>query len=131
MAVVLQPLDRVHLHVAAPGTGCLPALSSNPGPPDGVSLRRATNDSGSTLAPAYRDPHPDTLVPQAGGWNSASLAAAFSAMAMTPPPSDWVVDSGASYHTTYTASTLSRSHPTIPPIPPRSSLEMVPLSRSP
>jgi hypothetical protein len=34
-------------------------------------------------------------------------------MAMTPSPSDWVVDSGASYHATSTASTLSRSHPSL------------------
>jgi hypothetical protein len=32
---------------------------------------------------------------------------------MTPPSSDWVIDSGASYHTTPTAGTLSRSHPLI------------------
>jgi hypothetical protein len=32
-------------------------------------------------------------------------------MAMTPPHFDWVVDSGASYHTTPTTSTLSWSHP--------------------
>jgi hypothetical protein len=32
-------------------------------------------------------------------------------MAMTPPSSDWVIDSGASYHTTPTTGTLSRSHP--------------------
>jgi hypothetical protein len=33
---------------------------------------------------------------------------------MTPPSSDWVIDSGASYHTTPTAGTLSRSQP--PPL---------------
>jgi hypothetical protein len=32
-------------------------------------------------------------------------------MVMTPPPSNWVVDSGASYHTTSIAGTLSRSSP--------------------
>jgi hypothetical protein len=49
-----------------------------------------------------------------GGWDHASLAAAFSTMAMTPPSSDWVIDSGASYHTTPTTGTLSRSHPPPP-----------------
>jgi hypothetical protein len=49
--------------------------------------------------------------PLAGGWDPASLAAAFSTMAMTPPSFDWVVDSSASYHTTPTAGMLSRSHP--------------------
>jgi hypothetical protein len=52
-----------------------------------------------------------TWSPPASGWDTASLAAAFSTMAMTPPPSDWVIDSGASYHTTPTTGTLSRSHP--------------------
>ena len=69
--------------------------------------------------------------PPAGGWDNASLAAAFSTMAMTPPPSDWVIDSGASYHTTPTAGTLSRSHPPSPLTHPRSSLETVPLCQSP
>jgi hypothetical protein len=45
------------------------------------------------------------------------LVAAFSTIAMTPPPFDWVVDSAASYHTTSTAGTLSHSlspHPSHP-----------------
>jgi hypothetical protein len=52
-----------------------------------------------------------TWYPLVGGWDNASIAAAFSTMAMTPPSSDWVIDSGASYHTTPTVGTLSRSHP--------------------
>jgi hypothetical protein len=55
-----------------------------------------------------------TWSPLSRGWDNASLAAAFSTMAMTPPSSDWVIDSGASYHTTPTTGTLSRSHP--PPL---------------
>jgi hypothetical protein len=51
-----------------------------------------------------------TWSPPAGGWDNTSLADAFSTMPMTPP-SDWVIDSGASYHTTPTTGTLSRSHP--------------------
>jgi hypothetical protein len=58
-----------------------------------------------------------TWSPPAGGWGNASLAAAFSTMAMTSPPSDWVIDSGASYHTTPTTGTLSRSHPALPSHP--------------
>jgi hypothetical protein len=56
-------------------------------------------------------PTSTTWSPPAGGWDNASLAAAFNTMAMIPPSSDWVIDSGASYHTTPTAGTLSRSHP--------------------
>jgi hypothetical protein len=55
-------------------------------------------------------PTSTTWSPPAGGWDNASLAAAFSTMAMTPPSSDWVIDSGASYHTTPTAGMISRSH---------------------
>jgi hypothetical protein len=36
---------------------------------------------------------------------------------MTPPPSDWVIASGASYHTTPSAGTLSHSHPLRSPHP--------------
>jgi hypothetical protein len=77
-------------------------------------------------------PTSTTWSPLAGGWDNASLAAAFSTMAMTRPSSDWVIDSGASYHTTPTAGTLSLS--LIPPFPlthPRSLLEPVPLCQSP
>lgn len=38
-------------------------------------------------------------------------------MALTLPPTDWVVDFGASYHTASTAGTLSLSHPTHPSHP--------------
>jgi hypothetical protein len=76
-------------------------------------------------------PTSTTWYPPADGWDNASLDAAFSTMAMTPPSSDWVIDSGASYHTTPTAGTLSRSHPPFPLTHPRSSLEMVPLCQSP
>jgi hypothetical protein len=52
----------------------------------------------------------------AGGWDQASLAAAFRTMAMTPPPpTDWAVDSDASYHTT---STEAHYLAPIPPTPP-------------
>jgi hypothetical protein len=61
----------------------------------------------SPLLPPLATPTPTPWSPSAGGWD---LGVAFSTMALTPPPSDWVVDSGASYHTTSTAGTLSRSH---------------------
>jgi hypothetical protein len=49
--------------------------------------------------------------PLAGGWDGNALAAAYSTMALAPPSSDWVIDSGASYHTTPTTCMLSHSHP--------------------
>jgi hypothetical protein len=45
-------------------------------------------------------------------------------------PTDWVVDSDASYHTTPIAGTLSRSHPPNPPTLPLSLWETTPPSRS-
>jgi hypothetical protein len=70
VAVILQPLDRDHRHVAGPGTECLP--SSGAGPPDCTSLRRASlrcpcRAPGPARAPAPGDPHLDALVP-AGRW---------------------------------------------------------------
>ena len=36
-----------------------------------------------------------------GGWDQAALAQSFSAMGQTPPVStEWITDSGASFHTT-------------------------------
>jgi hypothetical protein len=53
-----------------------------------------------------RDPHHDSLVPLAGGWDPASLV-----MALAPPSFDWVIESGASYHITPSVGMLSRSQP--------------------
>jgi hypothetical protein len=68
VAVLLQPLDRDHRHVAGPGTECLP--SPGTGPPNYTSLRHAPDASlrcarralGSARAPAPGDPHLDDLV---------------------------------------------------------------------
>ena len=43
-----------------------------------------------------------------GGWDQAALAQPFSAMGLTPPVStEWIADSGASFHTTPDAGILS------------------------
>jgi hypothetical protein len=51
-------------------------------------------------------------------WDVQSLANSFSTMTLALPTSvsDWVVDSGASYHTTPDAGILSSTYP--PPAPP-------------
>jgi hypothetical protein len=49
--------------------------------------------------------------PSTGGWDTNALAAAYSTMALAPPSSDWVIDSGATYHTTPTTGMLFHSHP--------------------
>jgi hypothetical protein len=44
----------------------------------------------------------------AWGWDPAALAQFFSAMGLTPPVStEWIADSGASFHTTPDAGILS------------------------
>jgi hypothetical protein len=43
-----------------------------------------------------------------GGWDQAALAQSFSAVGLTPPVgTEWIADSGASYHTTPDAGILS------------------------
>jgi hypothetical protein len=65
-----------------------------------------------TPARASEDPHHDSLVaPLAGGWDVASVATTYNTMTLAPPSPNWVIDSGASYHSTPTAGMLSRSHP--------------------
>jgi hypothetical protein len=49
--------------------------------------------------------------PFTSGWDANALAAAYCTMALAPPSPDWVIDSGASYHTTPTTGMLSHSHP--------------------
>eukprot|EP00267_Zea_mays_P040592 XP_008680671.1 uncharacterized protein LOC103655747 [Zea mays] len=63
---------------------------------------------------------PSTTTPWSSlavGWDPAALASAYNTMALTPPPSDWAIDSGASYHTTPTTGTLSSSQPPSPTHP--------------
>ena len=44
----------------------------------------------------------------AWGWDQAALAQSFSTMGLTPPTStEWIADSGASFHTTPDAGILS------------------------
>jgi hypothetical protein len=74
LTIVLQPLERKHLHVARSSPQCL--MSSGAGSPDcaplrrtfvvcllHASLRRAPDDPGSAPAPTSGDPHHDFLVP--------------------------------------------------------------------
>jgi hypothetical protein len=76
-----------------------------------TSIRRATNDLSSALAPASGTPIATPWSPLAGGWDTASLDIAYITMALAPPSSYWVIDSSASYHTTPTTGILSRFHP--------------------
>jgi hypothetical protein len=104
----------------------VPPYDVPPTPPYGMPASHPT-------PPQLLPPGTPTMTwsPLSGGWDNASLAAAFSTVAMTPPSSDLVIDSRASYHTTPTTGTLSRSHPPFPLIPHRSSLGTAPLCPSP
>lgn len=93
VAVILQPLDRDHLHVAGLDQGCFFAMSPTTGSPDDALLRSPSTFSGSSTLliagsaspPAPRDPCLDTLVPLARRWDQASLAASFGTMVLTLP----------------------------------------------
>jgi hypothetical protein len=64
LAVVLQPLDRHHLHVSGLGPQRLPSSGASAGSPDyaarlqHASIRCATTDSG----PSYETIYHDTMV---------------------------------------------------------------------
>jgi hypothetical protein len=101
----------------------LPSSGAGAGSPDyaarlrHASIRRATSDPGPPQLPP---PGPSTTTSWSSfgaGWDPTALASAYSTMALAPPPSDWVIDSGASYHTTPTTGMLSRSHPPPPTHP--------------
>jgi hypothetical protein len=66
VAVVLQPLDRYHLHVSGSGHGCLLAVSSSASPPICTILQFALDDPSFAPAPASGDTYSDTLV--SAGW---------------------------------------------------------------
>jgi hypothetical protein len=55
--------------------------------------------------------------PWINGWDTQSLARSFSTMTLAPPTavSDWVPDSGASYHTTPDIGILVSTSPPHPP----------------
>jgi hypothetical protein len=98
----------------APSASCPPAPALLTAPPYSVSPTSPYGIPAPHLAPPQPLPPGTTMTTWsslAGSWDNASLVAAFSTMAMTPPSSDWVIDSGASYHTTPTTCTLSPSHP--------------------
>jgi len=55
---------------------------------------------------------PASTWPGPTGWDQAALAHSFSTMALTPPVgSEWIADSGATYHTTPNSGILSSIHP--------------------
>lgn len=119
VAIVLQPLEWDRLQVVRPNLGCPLTVSSLADPLGNATLWHPFEAHGSSSAssPASWTPALILWSPLAIGWDHASLAATFSTMALTPPSVDWVVDSGASYHTTSTAGTLSHSHSPLPSHP--------------
>jgi hypothetical protein len=87
-----------------------PALQTTPPysmPPYGVPLTTPVPPQLPPTGTSTTTPWP----PFTGDWDPTAFAAAYSNMALAPPSSDWVIDSGASYHITPTTAMLSRSHP--------------------
>jgi hypothetical protein len=71
------------------------------------------------LLPLPGPPAPPVWGPWTNGWDTQSLADSFSTMTLAPPTSvsNWVADSGASYHTTPDAGFLSSTAPPPTPLP--------------
>jgi hypothetical protein len=69
------------------------------------------------FGPAWT-PQPSQSQPWPGGGDQATLAQSFSTMGLTPPVgTEWIADSGASFHTTPDAGILSSVHPAHPSYP--------------
>jgi hypothetical protein len=98
-------------HPPAPALLTATPYSAPPPPSYGMPPYGVPPTTRPASSPASGDPHHDSLVPVRWRLGPASLATAYSTMALAPLSPDWVIDSGASYHTTPTASMLSRSHP--------------------
>jgi hypothetical protein len=123
VAILLQPVDWHHSHVARAVRGCLdpsphrlsagllchctPAAPSAPPQPQ------------QGLIPLPGSPTYPMWGPWTTGWDAQSLASSFSTMTLAPPTSvsNWVADSGASYHTTLDAGILSSTSPAYPSLP--------------
>lgn len=118
---------------------CLP--SSDAGPPESTSLRRASSDaslrcatdnSGTAPARAPMDHHLDALVPT--GWRMGPrlphCRLQHHGDDPTPPPTRWKTLELPTAPLPLQACSLGPI-PSIPPTPPRLSLEMVPLCQSP
>jgi hypothetical protein len=135
LVVVLQPLDQHHLHVVGLGPQRLP--SSSAGSPDyaarlrHASIRRATSDPGPASAPASGVVYHDIMVLVHCRLGPYRPRLRLQHHGFGPTAFRRVIYSGASYHTTPTrACSLAHTH-LLPHTLPRSSLETVPLFRSP
>jgi hypothetical protein len=116
VVILLQPVDRLHLHVYWAVCGYSFALFGCPA----ADLLRCSTPVGATSAPdstsaLARSPGSRVLppAPSWGPWggrrDTRSVARSFNTMTLAPPTSftHWVADSGASYYTTPNVDTLS------------------------
>ena len=109
LAILQQPMVRTHLDVALPGSGGRWGTSSAPA---GGHVHRRCSTLRAVLDPA-RSAQPAADL--AWGWDQAALAQSFSTMGLMPPVStEWIADSGASFHTTPDAGILSSVRPPHP-----------------
>jgi hypothetical protein len=122
VAILLQPVDWHHPDVARAVRRHLGPSPRHPqqvffvAPPPAVPSAPSQPQQGLLPLPGPLAPH--VWGPWTNGWDTQSLANSFSTMTLAPPTSvsDWVADSGASYHTTPDAGILSSTSP--PPTPP-------------
>jgi hypothetical protein len=112
VALPLQPVGWHDPYVAPrPATSQPVFFAASPPAAPSAPLRPQQG-----LLPLPGPPSPPVWGPWTNGWDAQSLTSSFSTMTPAPPTSvsDWVADSGASYHTTPDAGTLSSTSPTPP-----------------
>jgi hypothetical protein len=120
VAILLQPVDWHHPDVARAIHG---HLGPSPCHPSAGFLCRSTSDGAlgtfpatAGLLPLPGPPAPPVWGPWTNGWDTQSLTNSLSTMTLAPPTlvSNWVADSGASYHTIPDAGILSSTSPSHP-----------------
>jgi hypothetical protein len=92
--------------------------SKHQNPQESFQAPSAPQQPHQGLLPLPGPPAQPVWGPWTNGWDTQSLANSFSTMTLTPPTSvsDWVADSGASYHTTSDVGIMfpPLPHPSLP-----------------
>ena len=113
LAILQQPVVKAHLDVAVSGPGRgprpQPAAMFTGTAPGAAPFPVSWTPPAQPSQPPAQPSQPPTW-PR--GWDQAALAQSFSTMELTPlATTEWIADSGASYHTTPHAGILSSIRP--------------------
>jgi hypothetical protein len=114
LADLLQPVVRAYFHVAPLGSG------RGPCPPHQLAAM-VTGAASYALSWTPPPPQPSSTWPGGwvgGWWDEAAVPQSFGTVELTPPVgTEWIADSGASYHTTPDVGILSSARPPHPSCP--------------